>query len=389
MNKAIEKFRSTWQNPTFVFFFGLAIAIAATAIEVFRGRAENFQVFYDSTRLFLQGVNPYTQDFVNQHGRYFLYTPVFSILFAPLALLPKSVAAFVWNIMNYSLFFLAIMKLPDKFASTKLKMFIYLLPILLESVFPFQFNITIAYIYLFAFILLEKDKPFWAVFMIMISATTKIYGIFELALLFCYKKPIRNYMYAIICACVLLILPSIVTGFSGLPTAYQQWWNILMQHNTAADATFTSFFYIVPFAQWLVPHTRIIQILSLTLLIVLFFAYNKRWADFTFRARILAILMAWTILFSDASEIHTYIIALTGFLIVYYTMPEPTLIDKILFWANLVLFSIFPSDILCPRIIYHITHDILTLDIYVFIITFVRMIQLTISQKENIDNSTN
>ena len=59
-----------------VYVFGLVVAIIITAFETFRLRYSNYLVYSDSTMDFWNGINPYTQHFVETHGRYFLYTPV-------------------------------------------------------------------------------------------------------------------------------------------------------------------------------------------------------------------------------------------------------------------------------------------------------------------------
>ena len=77
------------------YVLGLVVAIVATAIETIRMRNANYLVYTDSTLDFWNGISPYTQDFVDAHGRYFLYTPVFSVLYLPIALLPRWLGPFV------------------------------------------------------------------------------------------------------------------------------------------------------------------------------------------------------------------------------------------------------------------------------------------------------
>ena len=108
-------------NPKLsVYLLGLLVAIAATAIETFRLRYANYLVYSDSTIDFWNGVNPYTQEFVDSHGRYYLYTPVFSVLFTPIAFLPKWLGPFVWNLCNYTLFALSVFTLPKRYDAYKI-----------------------------------------------------------------------------------------------------------------------------------------------------------------------------------------------------------------------------------------------------------------------------
>ena len=220
------------KNPKMPFFYsrrnlymiGFLLAFIVTLLEFIRGRHQNFMVFSDATQFFWQGISPYTTEFVEAHGRYFLYSPVFTVLFAPFAYLPAWLGPFAWNLFNYSLFFMAIFTLPQQFTQQqKCRMFLFLLLILGQSLLSFQYNITVAYLFLFAYTLLEKDRGFLAVLLIMISGCTKVYGIFELALLLCYPHVWRNFGYAVTMGIVLLALPLIKIAPADLLPYYEEW----------------------------------------------------------------------------------------------------------------------------------------------------------------------
>lgn len=74
------------KNPKIPFFYsrrnlymiGFLLAFIVTLLEFIRGRHQNFMVFSDATQFFWQGISPYTTEFVEAHGRYFLYSPVFT-----------------------------------------------------------------------------------------------------------------------------------------------------------------------------------------------------------------------------------------------------------------------------------------------------------------------
>ena len=76
------------KNPKMPFFYsrrnlymiGFLLAFIVTLLEFIRGRHQNFRVFSDATQFFWQGISPYTTEFVEAHGRYFLYSPVFTVL---------------------------------------------------------------------------------------------------------------------------------------------------------------------------------------------------------------------------------------------------------------------------------------------------------------------
>lgn len=361
------------RNPKrFVFVFGLLIAIVATALETFRQRYMNYLVYTDSTIDFWNGINPYTQQFVDDHGRYFLYTPVFSILYSPIAFLPKWLGPFVWNLCNYSLFALSVFTLPKRFDPYKVKIFLFLLLILEQSIFPFQFNVVVAYVFLFAFTLLERGQGVWAVLLIMISATTKVYGIVELLLLFCYQKTFRHLLYAALFGVVLLMLPALKTGFDGLIPCYENWWNMLSQHQSSTY--YVSLLYAYPL-RYVLDSYRIVQLLTVAVVIALFFWQHRRWGEFSFRVTTLGVLMGWIILFGDSSETHTYLIALAGYILWYWLREQHTLYDKILFWGLLVFFGIVPTDIFVPTSIHKFLNDTLYINVYLYTLAWLKMVR--------------
>lgn len=227
--------KKIFENKYFWWGLGLIIVLIATSVEVFRGRNTNYFDYQDSTRMFWEGLSPYNLEYVQAHQIYFLYSPVFSVLFAPIFYLPWWLGPYIWNIGNYTLFSLAIKWLPQQLEKYKLYIFIFLLSVVLQTVFCYQHNIIVAYIYLFAFILLERGKGFWAVFLIMLSATTKIYGAAELAILFCYPKTWRNFGYAALCGAFFLLLPAINTNFDNVFVLYQQMFDMIADHHSSTD----------------------------------------------------------------------------------------------------------------------------------------------------------
>ena len=63
-----------------------------------------------------------------------------------------------------------------------------------------------------------------------ISGCTKVYGIFELALLLCYPHVWRNFGYAVTMGIVLLALPLIKIATADLLPYYEEWCHSLAVH---------------------------------------------------------------------------------------------------------------------------------------------------------------
>ena len=351
---------------------GLLVAMAATAIEVIRGRNTNYFDYYDSTMMFWSGISSYTLEYAETRGLYFLYSPVFSTVFYPVFALPQWLGPFVWNIFNYCMFTLAIWTLPKAFAPYRLKIFLFTLSVVLQSVFCYQYNLVVCYIFVFAFNLLERGRAFWAVLLIMLSATTKVYGVVELALLFCYPHVWRNFGYAVACGAGFLLLPAINPSFDNVFVLYREMFEMIASHHS--DADFIGILFARGLKPLLLPNYRAVQIIVFLLLAVLFFWRYKRWRDFNFRVQVLAVIMGYIILFSDSPETHTYVISLTGYAMAFFLMPRRTRFDWILFWLLFVNFSILPTDVLCPAWLHEYIHKTFWTDVYCMFIAWVMIV---------------
>ena len=377
IKKAINEVKCFFSNPTCVFCFGLLIVLLATSLEVFRGRNTNYFDYQDSTRMFWEGISPYTLEYAQAHCIYFLYSPVFRVIFAPVFLLPWWLGPYVWNIGNYCLFSYAIKALPKQLDKYKHWIFLFLLSVVLQTIFCYQHNIIVSYIYIFAFILLERGKGFWAVFLIMLSATTKIYGAAELAILFCYPKVWRNLGYAVLCGVGFLLLPALNPAFDNVFVLYQEMFDMISNHHS--DSDFIGILFARGLKPFLLPNYRMVQFIVFALLGILFFVQYKRWSDFRFRAQSLAVLTGFMILFSDCPETHTYIITLPFYAMVFFLQPKRTWIDWGLFWLLVLNFCILPTDILCPSWIHDYIHQTVWLDVYTYFLCWLRIIWLAIS----------
>ncbi len=361
-----------FSNRWCVFFLGMAVVLLATTLEVVRGRNTNYFDYQDSTRMFWEGLSPYCLEYAQAHNIYFLYSPVFSVIFAPVFFLPWWLGPFVWNVGNYSLFSLAIYSLPRQLEKYRHWIFLFLLSVVLQTVFCYQHNIIVSYIYIFAFILLERDKPFWAVLLIMVSATTKVYGAAELAILLCYPRFWRNMGYALICGTVLLLLPAVNTAFENVFVLYQQMFDMISSHHS--DSDFIGILFARGLKPLLLPHYREVQLAVFGLLSLAFFWRYKRWQYFSFRVEALGVLTGFMILFSDCPETHTYIICLPFYAMAFWLRSSRSWFDWLLFWSLVVNFCILPTDVLCPAWLHEYIHETFWLDVYTYTLCWLRMI---------------
>jgi hypothetical protein len=384
-NTFINKIDTFLSEKKRVYFSGLIVILGITLKEVLAHSTTNFQIFSYGSLDFWSGKNPYLNwDHLSLLGRAldrFLYGPLFSVLFTPFALLPIWLGPFCWNIFTYSLFCYSVFNLPERFSFLQKRfIFLYSALLLFASMLSLQFNPVVAAIFLLSFALLEKDKGFLAVLLIMLSGFIKIYGFFQLAIIFFYPGLLKKIFYAAIIAVVLILIPAINIPFQNLSAYYQNWFSTLTGHLD----TFKNYsiFRLPEFFSVTIGESA--SFISVSVFLLLFGAAMLRIKtfreSFLHRARFVAIIMGWVILFSTGSERHTYIIAVAGY-IIWYLSIKPSLTDKILLWINFILLGIVPVDIFCPVSVSEFILDKLFLNVVFFAITWGIMVYKTFSKE--------
>ena len=375
----MKKFFAFFTVSRNVYWLGFVIAVAASLIELLRGGAENYCVFRDATLQFWQGINPYTQEFVDVHHRYFIYSPIFCVLFAPFAFMPFYLGGLVWNLFGYTVFYFGVKNLPGVLSAKAPLIMLYLLLTVAQSLFCFQFNLLVAAIFVWALVLLERDQPFWAILLIMISATTKIYGAVELALLLFYPRFWRNVGYVLLTGIGLLLLPALHGGVEGLLSGYQNWLEQLVSHQSTG--IYYSFLFLPGIRSFALPYMRLFQA-SVLLLMAIPFAFQIsnvkcQMSNFKYKISLLATLMGYIVLFSEAAEYTTYTITMTGYALWYFLEDKRPLVDRILFWALFVFWCVMPIDLFCPSKLCNYIHSTLWIGVLTYTVAWVRMIYIT------------
>ena len=364
-------------NRRNLYIMGFVLVLALSLIEASRGRHRNFMIFAESTKLFWQQIAPYGADWPPAGMRldYFLYGPLFNVLFTPFAYLPGLAGPLAWNLFNFTMWFAAVFSLPCLCEEDKCKSFLYTFLILACTLLSFQYNVAVGYLFLFAYTLLERGKGFWAVLLIMLSGFTKIYGIFELGLLVCYPRFWRNMGYAVLIGAALWCLPAVGTSWHGLTDWYGDWIGALTEHKDTRE--WKNVFYLRPLH--LLAIRLWVQLGVLAALAAGLLARRRQWSSGYFRIGALACLMGYVILFSNSSESHTYVISLIGYTMWYWTMyrgGELQLFDRILYWAVFIVAVVMPVDVLCPPAVMNFFYG-WQLNLWLLLILWLRLVWTT------------
>lgn len=330
----------------------MVMSIVVSLVDILHDKYYNFKIFYKATQLFWNSQNPYLFDFSSIGLDVFIYGPLFNFLMLPLIGFPLPVASVLYNTGMAILLVYAIFQMPYITLKEKKYMYLFILFILLQSIYSSQFNIIVAALFLISFGLLEQKKYFLAILLICISGSIKLYGFAELLLLVFYPNKFRNMLYLTICLLLISIVPVIRFPLNELLFYYKSWLGAIhLRHNVdLAD----SFFRIIALfnEHFALNSIKIIQAIifgSITLLTTILYILKKN--SLTDKVNIITLIAIALILFGNASEPHTYIISLSVFIywyIIYFKEHKLLWVHQLFLGIIFFCFIIMPVDLFFP-----------------------------------------
>lgn len=277
-----------------------------------------------------------------EDGNYFLYGPLFTVLMAPLAVLPYQLGRLLWMLIITVVPFWSIRKTCfTRYQQVFILWFVaaeaYLCTLDSES------NSLILAILIFSFYLIDKEEDRWAALLIALGTTTKLFGIVGLAFLPFSRHKLKLIGWTAAWTAILLVLPMLVFGVDYISQQYLAWYDVLVHKNDLnqfAAGQNVSLLGIVRKVSGCATYSDLWLMIPGMVLFALPYLRFKQYQHAAFRQTILASVLMFIILFSTSSENYSYIISMTGVAIWYTAAPWKR--DK---WdvALMVLAFIFTS----------------------------------------------
>ena len=334
------------------------IAIAATLIKggLDGSKMNNFliyrQVFWHLVDF--KSLYAYYPDEYFDHN---LYGPLFSVIIAPFALLPKFFGLLTWLLALAAIIYAAIIKLPLQ-KGAKIFIFWFITNEVWGALIMAQFNVVIAAVIVGAYTALRHDRTSTAAFLIMLGTMTKLYGILGLAFFFFTRRKARFIMWLCVWGAIFFVLPMLFSSPSYVIGQYAEWYaTIVDKNNLNVEVGFNTQSNWYQNISVLGMTHRITQLefsdlyilVPAMLLFLLPYCRTRQYANYGFQWGIVASALMCIILFSTGSESSGYIIALLGVALWYVTAPwKRSKWDLALLIFALILGSFGTSD-LVPR----------------------------------------
>ena len=283
-----------------------------------------------------------------EDGNYFLYGPLFTVLMAPLAVLPYQLGRLLWMLIITVVPFWSIRKTCfTRYQQVFILWFVaaeaYLCTLDSES------NSLILACLIFSFYLIDKEEDRWAALLIALGTTTKLFGIVGLAFLPFSHHKLKLIGWTVAWTAILLVLPMLVFGVDYISQQYIAWYDVLVHKNDLnqfAAGQNVSLLGIVRKVSGCATYSDLWLMIPGMVLFALPYLRFKQYKHAAFRQTILASVLMFIILFSTSSENYGYIIAMTGVGIWYTAAPwKRSKWDVALMVLAFILTSMSSSDL--------------------------------------------
>jgi hypothetical protein len=258
-----------------------------------------------------------------------------------MSVLPDALGLPLWMLINSLVLFAGVALLPRLSNIQKSWLLLFCLPELLTSLQNDQSNGFMAGLIILGFALAERSKFFWSALCIVSSIYIKLFGGLALIFYLFYPGKVRNGAYVLFWMVVLTFIPLIVVSWHQLSFLYQSWYHLVLQDRAASVGI--SVVGLLETWGGLHPSANVVALIGL-LLFCLPLINIRKYADPVFRLLMLASVLIWIVIFNHKAESPTFIIAMAGIGIWYFSR-KPSKFDTVLLVSALLATSLSVSDL--------------------------------------------
>lgn len=300
----------------------------------------NFRIFKFSFFHLVQGRDIY-QLFPEDHWDLYKYSPGFALCFGLLSWMPDAIGLVLWNLINSLCLVAGVRLLPGLNDQKKSWILFFCLLEMLLSIQNTQSNGLMAGLIVLAFALAERRNYFLSTLCVVFSFYIKIYGALAFVFYLFYPGKIRLMGWSIFWMVFFALIPLAVVSGPQLLFLYKSWLHLLADDRSASVGLSVMGLLETWFHLTL---SKNAVALAGILLFLLPLIYIRRYQDLSFRLLYLASVLVWMVIFNHKAESPTYIIAMSGIGIWYFSRaPNP--LNRVLLILAFLLISMSVSDL--------------------------------------------
>ena len=303
----------------------------------------NYEIFKYSYFHLLENKNLYGIHADEYHDLY-KYSPTFALFMGAFAYLPDIVGLSLWNLLNALVLLSALRYLPALSINKKTFILAFILIELITSIQNNQSNPLMVGLILWAFIALENKKVALATLFVTLSVFIKVFGIVAFAMFIFYPKKGKAIAYSVGWTLLLFALPLLVVSIPELVTQYNNWLELLQNDHSVSIG-----YSIMGWLEtWFgLSNAKNAILIPGILLLLAPLLRVKHYSSIQFRYWYLASVLIWVVIFNHKAESPTFIIAIVGVALWYFSQQKNTF-NFILLILAFVLTILSPTDIF-PR----------------------------------------
>ncbi len=305
----------------------------------------NYVIFKQSFYHLIDGKDLYKL-YPSEQWDLYKYSPTFALAMGLLAPLPDAIGLIFWNLANSLGLFFAIKMLPFDKKSMAGALWFVLLE-LLTAVQGTQSNALLAALVIGAWAFMERKKVIWATLLLVAATYIKVYGAVGFAFFLFYPQKPKFILYSAMWTILFTIAPLVVISPQNLLMQYQSW-----VHMMSMDQSIS---YGLSVSGWLYSWFSVTggkgAVLALGILgFFLPLVRYKQYAAQHYRLLFLAFTLVWVIIFNHKAESSTFVIAIAGVAIWYFSQQAHSLAEKIMLWLAFIFTCLSPTDVFPPSI---------------------------------------
>lgn len=243
------------------------------------------------------------------------YGPVFSMVIAPMAVMPDAWGFLLWSVLNAVILIWAIQLLPITQRNKNLLLLLCAIEFA-NAEHYIQFNPIVTAFIFFSFILVERKKEQWATLFIVLGTLIKLYPVVGFVFFLFAENKWKFIWSTAVWFAVFLALPMTIASPHFILQSYADWFHSLREKNgfnvglgssqdiclmgTVRHLTRNE---NIPNTPFLIAGAAIFGAALLRL---------KQYSSLKFRMQVLCSALIMVVIFSTGSEHPTYIIAVPG-----------------------------------------------------------------------------
>jgi hypothetical protein len=300
----------------------------------------NFRIFKFSFYHLVQNRDIY-QLFPDDHWDLYKYSPGFALCFGLLSWMPDTIGLLLWNLINSLCLFAGIRLLPALDDEKKSLILLFCLLEMLLSIQNTQSNGLMAGLVVLGFALAERKNYMLSTLCIVFSFYIKIYGALAFVFYLFYPGKLRALGWTLFWMAFFALVPLTVISGPQLLLLYKSWFHLLLNDRSASIGL--SVMGLME-SWWRLSISKNIVALAGMLVFLLPLIHTRRYKDVHFRLLYLASVLIWMVIFNHKAESPTYIIAMSGIGIWYFSQKAGPL-DKVLMILSFLLITMSVSDL--------------------------------------------